>query len=138
MEDYKISIREIQRMIFVSNALNDGWTVRRVGYEKYEFIKDNETYQRDISNHATLDDFLKSNSSISKFLKNKRPAEAAAVGASDHSSSSTVTVTSSVKGERAEKQSGHGKESKEKDRDRDRDREKEKEKERGKGERSKE
>ena len=126
MEDYKISIREIQRMIFVSNALNDGWTVRRVGYEKYEFIKDNETYQRDISNHATLDDFLKSNSSISKFLKNKRPTEAAAVGTGLSESSST-TVSSSIKGERMEKHSGSGKE-----------REKEREKERGKGERSKE
>ena len=41
MDDYKISIREIERMIFISNALNDGWTVRRVGVEKYEFIKDN-------------------------------------------------------------------------------------------------
>ncbi len=72
MEDYKISIREIQRMIFVSNALNDGWTVRRVGVEKYEFTKDRETYEKDISNHTSLDDFLKSNMSIDKFLKPKR------------------------------------------------------------------
>ncbi len=72
MEDYKISIREIERMIFISNALNDGWTVRRVGVEKYEFIKDKETYEKDISNHATLEDFLKSNSSIEKFLKSKK------------------------------------------------------------------
>jgi hypothetical protein len=72
MDEYKISIREIQRMIFVSNALNDGWTVKRVGVEKYEFTKDRETYEKDISNHTTLDDFLKSNSSIEKFLKAKR------------------------------------------------------------------
>ncbi len=75
MDDYKISIREIQRMIFVSNALNDGWTVRRVGYEKYEFIKDKETYEKDISNHATLDDFLKKNCSIETFLKSKKERE---------------------------------------------------------------
>lgn len=99
-------------MIFVSNALNDGWTVRRVGYEKYEFIKDNETYQRDISNHATLDDFLKSNSSISKFLKSKRPESS---GTSD-----VATSVSSVKGERSEKSAGSSK---------DREKEKEKEKE---------
>ncbi len=72
MDDYKISIREIERMIFISNALNDGWTVRRVGIEKYEFIKDKETYEKDISNHATLEDFLKSNFSIEKFLKSKK------------------------------------------------------------------
>ncbi len=72
MDDYKISIREIERMIFISNALNDGWTVRRVGYEKYEFTKDRETYEKDISNHSTLEDFLKSNFSIDKFLKSKR------------------------------------------------------------------
>ncbi len=72
MDDYKISIREIERMIFISNALNDGWTVRRVGVEKYEFIKDKETYEKDISNHATLEDFLKSNFSIEKFLKSKK------------------------------------------------------------------
>ena len=122
-------------MIFVSNALNDGWTVRRVGYEKYEFIKDNETYQRDISNHATLDDFLKSNSSISKFLKNKRPADGAA-SAGSVGGDQSVTATSSVKGDRAEKQTGHGKEGKEKEKEKGGDREKEKE--RGKGERSKE
>ncbi len=72
MEDYKISLREIQRMIFVSNALNDGWTVRRVGVEKYEFTKDRETYEKDISNHTSLDDFLKNNFSFDRFLKGKR------------------------------------------------------------------
>lgn len=72
MEDYKISLREIQRMIFVSNALNDGWTVRRMGHEKYEFIKDRESYQRDISNHSTLEDFLQQNMSIGRLIRNKR------------------------------------------------------------------
>ncbi len=123
MEDYKISIREIQRMIFVSNALNDGWTVRRVGYEKYEFIKDNETYQRDISNHATLDDFLKSNSSISKFLKSKQRSEGASDASSISIASIATTGSSSTKIEKGEKGSSAGKErEKEKEKEKERDR----------------
>ena len=67
--DHKISIREIQRMIFVSNALNDGWTVKKVGNEKYEFTKDTETYEKDIE---TLDEFMKKNFSLARLRERSK------------------------------------------------------------------
>lgn len=56
MEEYKISLREIQRMIFVSNALNDGWTVKKVGHDKYEFLKPSDS---DMPHCHTLEEFIR-------------------------------------------------------------------------------
>ena len=31
----------IQRMVFLCNALNDGWSIKKLTNNKYEFIKNN-------------------------------------------------------------------------------------------------
>jgi adenosyl cobinamide kinase/adenosyl cobinamide phosphate guanylyltransferase len=36
------SAKELQKMIFIYNALDDGWTVRKINSHKYELLKDNE------------------------------------------------------------------------------------------------
>ena len=36
-----IDITTIQKMMFIYNALQDGWTVKKIRDQKYEFIKDN-------------------------------------------------------------------------------------------------
>jgi hypothetical protein len=46
-------------MIFIFNALNDGWTVKKIQRDKYEFTKNNESIQKEI----ILEDFIK------KYLK---------------------------------------------------------------------
>ena len=42
MDEKNIDYNEIQKMIFVFNALNDGWTVRKLEKDKFEFTKDKE------------------------------------------------------------------------------------------------
>ena len=54
-----IDYKDIQKMIFIFNALNDGWTVKKIQRDKYEFTKDNESIQKEI----ILEDFIK------KYLK---------------------------------------------------------------------
>jgi len=36
------STKELQKMIFVYNALDDGWTVRKINPHTYELLKENE------------------------------------------------------------------------------------------------
>ena len=54
-----IDYKDIQKMIFIFNALNDGWIVKKIQRDKYEFTKDNESIQKEI----ILEDFIK------KYLK---------------------------------------------------------------------
>jgi len=54
-----IDYKHIQKMIFIFNALNDGWTVKKIQRDKYEFTKNNESIQKEI----ILEDFIK------KYLK---------------------------------------------------------------------
>ena len=54
-----IDYKDIQKMIFIFNALNDGWTVKKIQRNKYEFTKNNESIQREI----ILEDLIK------KYLK---------------------------------------------------------------------
>ena len=41
-DELDINYDDIQKMVFIYNALNDGWKVKKIGNEKYELIKDNE------------------------------------------------------------------------------------------------
>ena len=35
-------------MIFIYNALNDGWTVRKIDIDKFELLKDKEKIKKEI------------------------------------------------------------------------------------------
>jgi hypothetical protein len=54
-----INHKDIQKMIFIFNALHDGWTVKKIQDNKFEFTKENEKIQKEI----VLEDYIK------KFLK---------------------------------------------------------------------
>lgn len=56
---------QIQKMIFIFNAVNDGWTVKKLDVDKYEFNMDTEKIKKEI----VLDDYLK------KFIKNNLDVE---------------------------------------------------------------
>lgn len=51
----KISIDLLQKMIFVYNALLDGWTVKMIEKDKFEFVKKKEAIKREVN----LTDYLK-------------------------------------------------------------------------------
>lgn len=50
-----IEHNQIQKMIFIYNAINDGWSVRKIDNEKFEFLKDSEMIKREI----ILEDYIK-------------------------------------------------------------------------------
>ena len=43
-----IEYNDIQKMIFIFNALNDGWSVKKLDTDKYEFIKDKEKLKKEV------------------------------------------------------------------------------------------
>jgi hypothetical protein len=55
MDETLIDQNDIQKMIFIFNALNDGWTVKKIENDKYEMNKDNE----DIKKEVILKDCIK-------------------------------------------------------------------------------
>ena len=55
LDEKNIDRNQIQKMIFVFNALNDGWTIRKISNDKFEFLKDNEHIKKEI----ILEDYIK-------------------------------------------------------------------------------
>ena len=48
-------------MIFVFNALNDGWTIRKISNDKFEFLKDNEHIKKEIILEEYIKKYLRIN-----------------------------------------------------------------------------
>ena len=53
--------KDIQKMIFIFNALNDGWTVRKIDNNKFELIKNNEIITKEIILDECIKKFIKRN-----------------------------------------------------------------------------
>ena len=53
-----IDIITLQKMIFIYNALQDDWTVKRMNEQKFEFIKDSNN---NIRKEVNLKNFVKDN-----------------------------------------------------------------------------
>ena len=73
MENLKINnsnenldYNDIQKMVFISNALNDGWTIRKLSNNKYELIKNKEQF---IKKEIDLENFIKYNLNIENIKK---------------------------------------------------------------------
>ena len=61
---------DLQKMIFIFNAVNDGWTVKKISDDKYEFLKDNEHIKKEIElNNDYLKKFIKNNLSVKNLKK---------------------------------------------------------------------
>lgn len=56
-----IEYNDIQKMIFIFNALNDGWSVKKLDTDKYEFIKDNEKLKKEVILEECIKKFVKYN-----------------------------------------------------------------------------
>ena len=60
-----IDLTMVQKMMFVYNALYDGWTIKKLEGEKFEFIKNNNN---DTRKEINLEDFIKSNLNLNKLI----------------------------------------------------------------------
>jgi len=64
INDTSITYNDIRKMVFVFNALNDGWTVKKIDSDKYEFLKDKEQMKEEIILEDYLKKFIKCNINI--------------------------------------------------------------------------
>ncbi len=58
----------LNKMIFVFNAINSGWIVRKINEKTYEFKKSRDTVGKEIELDTFLKDFVSDNLDISKIL----------------------------------------------------------------------
>ena len=61
-----IQYNDIQKMVFLCNALNDGWSIKKLKNNKYEFIKHKEQV---IKKEIDLEEFIKFNLNIENIKK---------------------------------------------------------------------
>ena len=60
-EETTIDYNDIQKMVFIYNALNDGWSVKKVDSGKYELTKDKDHIKKEIILEECLKKFVKYN-----------------------------------------------------------------------------
>ena len=60
-DENNINYKDIQKMLFIFNALNDGWTVKKIDSDKFEFIKDNENIKKEIILDECIKKYIKYN-----------------------------------------------------------------------------
>lgn len=63
--ELNIDHSDIQKMVFIYNALNDGWSVRKIDKDKFELTKDNEKIKKEIILDECIKKYVKYNISNS-------------------------------------------------------------------------
>ncbi len=53
--------KDIQKMVFIFNALNDGWSVQKIGQDKFEFTKDKEHLKKEVNLEECIKEFINFN-----------------------------------------------------------------------------
>ncbi len=61
-----INYNIIQQMVFLYNALNDGWSIKKINNKKYEFIKNKDKL---IKKEIDIEEFMKNNLNIENLKK---------------------------------------------------------------------
>jgi len=61
LNEKNIDYNDIQKMVFIFNALNDGWSVRKINDNKFELLKDNEKIRKEIVLEDCIKKYIKYN-----------------------------------------------------------------------------
>ena len=61
MDEKNIDYNEIQKMIFIFNALHDGWTVKKIDKDKFEFTKDKDEVKKEVILEDCIKEYVKFN-----------------------------------------------------------------------------
>jgi hypothetical protein len=56
-----IEYKDIQKMLFIFNALNDGWSVKKIDNDKFEFLKDKEKLKKEVILEDCIKKYIKYN-----------------------------------------------------------------------------
>ena len=65
-------INVIQKMIFIFNALESGWIVRKVEGDKYEFKKHKDDVSHEVYLESYVKEFIRNNLSLRNFNNSNR------------------------------------------------------------------
>ena len=70
----QLNLEHLQRMIFIYNAVTNGWTVKQKRNNVFEFTKERKVEERDLSRFSVLEEYLKHflelNSKMDLFVNN--------------------------------------------------------------------
>ena len=58
LDETTIEYNDIQKMVFIYNALNDGWTVKKIDNNKFELLKDNGKIKKEIMLDECIKNFV--------------------------------------------------------------------------------
>ena len=61
---------EVQKMIFIYNAVKDGWTVRMLENGKYEFKKSKTDAKQEVYLDTYISKFIRENLNMNNILSN--------------------------------------------------------------------
>ncbi len=61
LDEKNIDYNELQKMIIVYNALQDGWTVKKLDKDKFEFLKDKDHIKKEVILENCLKEYIKFN-----------------------------------------------------------------------------
>ena len=64
IDERNIDYKDIQKMLFIFNALNDGWSVRKIENDKFEFLKDKEQLKKEVILEECIKKYTKYNFKI--------------------------------------------------------------------------
>ena len=67
ISDLKIAVKKIQKMLFLFNSIEQGWSVKKRG-ESYVFSKNHEG-KKEVLEDSYLLKFMKSNLDLNKIIK---------------------------------------------------------------------
>jgi len=68
MNNDKMNQKLIYRMIFVYQALLEGWTIKRINKNKFEFLMSKNNSKKKL-NETDINSFIKKNSNIKEFMR---------------------------------------------------------------------
>jgi hypothetical protein len=60
-DEKNIDYKDVQKMLFIFNALNDGWSVRKIENDKFEFLKDKEKIKKEVILEECIKKYIKYN-----------------------------------------------------------------------------
>jgi len=61
MDETVLHYNDIQKMVFIYNALNDGWIVKKIDLNKFELIKEQENIKKEIILNKHIEKYMKYN-----------------------------------------------------------------------------
>ena len=58
LDETTIEYNDIQKMVFIYNALHDGWTVKKIDNNKFELLKDKGKIKKEIILDECIKNFV--------------------------------------------------------------------------------